>query len=163
MSSVLSLIELVRHGINHGRRLVTVIQAPLDSGQIAPSLAQLVHSPDLPQAVSGDVLRQPERPGRPLNIPPHRLPSPMLCRVSGALKNPLLTRLSAQLLQELFVEVYPPSLPRFLLGDPELRSQLGSPQLHHIPDPQARCDTDPTDQPIGRSQGGKDMLHLGEK
>ena len=62
----------VSHSINQRNRLAAVIKGSLHPGNIA-ILGEQFHRVDLPGTVWPYVLRQPQGPGRPLDILPNRL------------------------------------------------------------------------------------------
>ena len=129
--------QLVSHRVDERHRHIPVIQRPADALDVSVSLHQ-VHGVDLPEAVRADVLRQPKRALRALYVCPHRLPRPVLPPVVPALEHPDLTRLAAQLAQQLGRKPDAPTLAGLLLCNPELRPQLRGPQRQNVADSQPR-------------------------
>ena len=90
-----------------------MIQRPLHLGNI-PILAQQLHGVHLAQTVGPHVLRQPERPARPLDIRPDGLSRPVRFAIPTR-EGPDGPGLTADVLHQLGSQADPPPLAGFCL------------------------------------------------
>ena len=125
------------HRVNHRHGRAAVVHRLADTLDITIPPQQL-HGIHLPEAMRGHILRQPERPCRPLHVLPHRLPCPVLPVVPSR-ENPISsTGFRTHLRNQLVRQVHPTPLPRLLLHDPKLPPDLPRAQRQNVADPQTR-------------------------
>lgn len=141
-SFVFGLIQLVTHGVNHGRTDVGMVQGPLDFAQVAFPPLQLVYGIDLTQGMNSNILWQAKSLGSSFHVMPNGLPRPVLRWVPLTGKHPDRAGLRLELLQEGRSQVDPSALLGLLLGDPELLRKFFSTQGHNVTDTQAGCYAD---------------------
>ena len=120
-AGILRRVQFVRHRVDHRNGWVTVVQRPLNALKIV-ILPHQIDGIHLPDAVRRDILREPERPSRPLDIRPHSLPRSMLRRTLWTLKNPDFPRISHHFSRQPLRKVHTPALSCLLLAYPELQA-----------------------------------------